>query len=59
MTKKSGKSTISHTCFQLFVTDKVFVFMVTMKSSSEVLQAVKNDSKEVGAPEAIISDASR
>lgn len=58
-TKKAGKSTWGHTCCQLFVTDKGFVYVVPMKSKSEVLQAVKQFAKEVGAPEALICDAVR
>jgi hypothetical protein len=49
-TKKAGKSSRGHTCCQLFVTDKGFVYGVPMKSKSEVLQAVKQFAKEVGAP---------
>jgi hypothetical protein len=56
-TKKAGKSSRGHTCCQLFVTDKGFVYVVPMKSKSEVLQAVKQFPKEIGAPDAIISDA--
>jgi hypothetical protein len=56
-TKKAGKSSRGHTCCQLFVTDKGFVYVVPMKSKSEVLQAVKQFAKEIGAPDTIISDA--
>jgi hypothetical protein len=56
-TKKAGKSSRGHTCCQLFVTDKGYVYVVPMKSKSEVLQAVKQFAKEIGAPDAIISDA--
>ena len=45
-----------HTCVQLFVTDKGFVHVVPMKSKAEVLQAVKQFAKEIGAPDAIICD---
>jgi hypothetical protein len=55
-TKKAGKSTRGHTCCQLFVTDKGFVYVVPMKSKAEVLQAVKQFAKEIGAPDAIICD---
>ena len=41
-----------------FVTDKGFVYVVPMRTKSEVLQAVKQFAKEVGAPDAIISDMS-
>ena len=55
-TKKAGKSSRGHNCCQLFVTDKGFVYVVPMKSKSEVLQAVKQFAKEIGAPEALICD---
>jgi hypothetical protein len=58
-TSKAGKSSRGHTCCQLFVTDKGFVYVVPMKSKSEVLHAVKQFAKEVGAPEALICDAAR
>jgi hypothetical protein len=54
--KKGGKSSRGHTCCQLFVTDKGFIYVVPMMSKSEVLQAVKQFAKEIGAPEAIIAD---
>ena len=56
-TKKAGKSSRGHMCCQLFVTDKGFVYIVPMKSKAEVLQAVKQFAKEIGAPDAIICDA--
>ena len=49
-TKTTGKSSQGNTCCKLFVTDKVFVYAVPMKSKSEVLQAVKQFSKEIGTP---------
>jgi hypothetical protein len=55
-TKKAGKLSRGHTCCQLFVTDKGFVYVVPMKSKAEVLQAVKQFAKEIGAPDAIICD---
>jgi hypothetical protein len=45
-TKKAGKSSQGHSCCQLFVTDKGFVYVVPMKSKSEVLQAVEEFAKE-------------
>ena len=56
-TSKGGKSTRGHTCVQLFVTDKGFIHVIPMKRKSEVLQAVKQFSKEIGAPDAIICDS--
>ena len=58
-TKNAGKSSRQNTCCQLFVSDKGFVYVVPMTSKSEVLQAVKEFAKEIGAPEAIICDAAR
>ena len=55
-TKKSGKSSRGHTCCQLFLTDKGFVYVVPMKSKAEVLQAAKQFAKEIGAPDAITCD---
>ena len=57
-TKKAGKSSRGHTCCQLFVTDKGFVYVVPMRTKSEVYQAVKQFAKEIGAPAAIICDMS-
>ena len=55
-TSKGGKSSRNHTCCQLFVTDKGFVHVVPMRSKKEVYQAVKQFAKEIGAPDALISD---
>ena len=56
-TAKAGKSSRGHTCVQLFVTDKGFVYVVPLKRKKEVMQAVKQIAKEIGAPDAIICDA--
>ena len=40
-TKKGGKSSRGHTCCQLFMTDKGFVYVVPMQRKGEVLQALK------------------
>jgi transposase InsO family protein len=56
-TKKAGRSSRGNTCCQLFVTDKGFVYVVPMKTKGEVLQALKQFAKEIGAPDAIVSDA--
>lgn len=58
-TKEAMKSSRGHTCVQLFVTDKGFVYVVPMKRESEVLQAIKQFAKAIGAPDAIICDASK
>ena len=58
-TKKGGTSSRGNTCCQLFVTDKGFIYVVTMKHKSEVLAAIKLFAKEVGAPDAIVSDMAK
>ena len=54
--KKGGRSSRGHTCCQLIVTDKGFVYIVSMRRKSEVLQAIKQFTKEIGAPTSIIAD---
>ena len=44
-TKKGGQSLRGHTCCQLFVTDKGFIYVVPMKRKSEVLLAIKQFAK--------------
>ena len=56
---RGSKSTRQNTCCQLFVTDKGFVYVVPMRSESQVLHAVKQFAKEIGAPDAIICDAAK
>ena len=51
-------SECGHTFCQLFVTDKGFIFVVLMKTKKEAPQEVKQLAKEIGAPDAIIYDAS-
>ena len=57
-TKKAGQSSRGHTCCQLFVTDKGFLYVVAMRQKLEVLQAIKQFAKEIGAPTSIIADMS-
>lgn len=57
-TKKGGKSTRGHTCCQLFVTDKGFIYVVPMRRRSDVLQAIKQFTKEIGAPDSLVADMS-
>ena len=59
VTKQAKISSRGHTCAQLFVTDKGFVYAVPMKKESEVLQALKQFAKAIRAPDAIICDASK
>lgn len=56
--KHGGKSSCGNQFCQLFVTDKGFLYVVPIKKRSEVLQAVKQFAKEIGAPSAIICDHS-
>ena len=55
-TKKRGRSCCGHTCCHFFFTDKGFFYVVPMLWKSEVLQAIKQFAKEIGAPTSIIAD---
>ena len=55
-TKKGGQSTHRHTCCQLFVMDKGFLYVMPMRTKSKVLQAIKQFAKEIGVPTSIIVD---
>ena len=59
-TSKKCKSTRGNKYCQLFVTDKGFVYVVPMRTRNgqDVLQAVKQFTKEIGAPESIVCDNS-
>ena len=57
-TKKGRRSSRGHTCCQLFVTDKGFLYVIPMQRKLEVLQAIKQFAKEIGAPPSIIADMS-
>ena len=57
-TKKGGQSSRGHTCCQLFVTDKGFIYVVPMKKKSEVLLTIKQFAKEIGAPDSFVADMS-
>jgi hypothetical protein len=54
---ESRHSSRGHTCMQLFITDKGFVYVVPMRTKGEVLQAIKLFAKEIGAPDVIICGA--
>ena len=60
--KEIWKSSWVHTCCLLFVTNKDFYIFLPMKCKGRggggVIQSVKPFSKEIGAPDAIICDAS-
>ena len=57
-TKKGGQSSHGHTCCQLFVMDKGFLYVMPMRWKSEVLQAIKQFAKEIGVSTSIIADMS-
>ena len=57
-TKKGGQSSRGHTCCQLFVTDKGFIYVVPMNRKSEVLLAIKQFAKEIDAPDSFVADMS-
>ena len=57
-TKKGGQSSRGHTCCQLFVTDKGFIYVVPMKRKLEVLLAIKQFAKEIGAIDSFVADMS-
>jgi hypothetical protein len=56
-TKKLRRSSRGHTCMQIFVTDKGFIYAVPMTARSDVSKAIKLFAKEIGAPDAIICNA--
>ena len=55
---KPRKSSRGNTSCQIFLTNKGFIYVVPTKFKSKVLQAVKQFTKEIEAPEAIILDIS-
>ena len=57
-TKKGGQSSRGHTCCQLFVADKGFIYVVPMKRKSEVLLVIKKFAKEIGVPDSFVADMS-
>ena len=54
-TKKGGQSSRGHTCCQLFIMDKGFIYIVPIRRKSEVLQAIEQFAKEIGVPTSIIA----
>ena len=56
--KKGGQLSRGHTCCQLFVTDKGFIYVVPMKKKSEVLLANKQFAKKIGAADSFVADMS-
>jgi hypothetical protein len=57
-TKKGGKSSRGHTCCLVFVTHKGFVYVIPMERKGEVLLAMKQFAKEIGAPDGFVADMS-
>ena len=55
-TKKAKKDSRGNTYFQIFVTEKGFLCVVPMKSKGSVPQSLKQFTKEIGAPEALVLD---
>ena len=56
--KRGGISSRGNRCCQLFVTNKGFVYVVPMKRKSEAIHAIKQFTKEIGAPDALVADMS-
>ena len=53
-TRKAGKYSRGNTCAQYFVTEKLIMYLVPMKSESQVLHAITQFAKTIGAPDALI-----
>ena len=58
-TSKGGKSTHGNTCCQHFVMDKGYLYVVPMKCKGKVLQAIKQLTKEIGVPDAIVANMAK
>ena len=56
--KKANKSSRGNACCKFFVTNKGFVYVVPIKSKSEVILAMKQFANDVGASESTSVDAS-
>ena len=56
-TSKYGRSYWGHTCCQLFITNRGFVYVVPIKLKGEVLHEIEQFSKEIDATEATICGA--
>jgi hypothetical protein len=53
---KAATSSRKNKHMQLFVLDTGFMYVVPMKSKTEIVQAVKQFAKEIGVPTALILD---
>ena len=58
-TKIFKKSSRGNICAQLFVTDKLHVYVVLMTKESNILQTIKYFVNTIGAPDAIIFNAAK
>ena len=56
---KSTKSLRQNSCYQLFVTDKDYIFVCPLEKESDVLLALKLFAKDVGVPEALVTDGTK
>ena len=53
------KSLLQNTCYQLFVTDKGYVFVCLLEKESDFLLAIKLFAKDVRVPEALVADSAK
>ena len=53
------KSLRQNTCCQLFVTDKGYIYVCPLEKESDVLLALKLFAKEIGVPEALVTDGAK
>ena len=53
------KSLSQNTSFQLFVTDKGYIFVCLLEKESDVLLALKQVAKDVGVPEDLVTNGTK
>ena len=56
---KMAKSLRGNTCAQIFVSDKDFIALYPMKKEAEYFLALKEFSKDVGAPDVLVCDSAK
>mmetsp|Transcript_21090 Transcript_21090/g.58421 ORF Transcript_21090/g.58421 Transcript_21090/m.58421 type:complete len:173 (+) Transcript_21090:1285-1803(+) len=56
--ERKGRSTRGHTCCQLFVMDKGFVYVVSMRRKGDLMASMKEFVKEVSTSDAFVCDHS-
>ncbi len=56
---KMAKSLRGNTCAQIFVSDKDFIALYPMKKEAEYFLALKEFSKDVGAPDVLVCDLAK